>query len=183
MTSVKIIIGGGLGTGRTTFVGAMSEMVPLSIEAEVAPLEVAADDLPVPLPPTVTIDFGRLDLDRELVLYLFAAPGQKPSSFVWDDLVKGAIGGVVLVDPRRIADSFAVVDYFEATAIPFVVGIDGDASPPIEDVRDALTIGPHVPIVRCDVRSRESAKAALIALVSHAGELCSYGVPTAAVHG
>jgi signal recognition particle receptor subunit beta len=178
VTSVKIIVGGGLGGGKTTFLGAMSEIVPLSMEAEVAPLDAEADDLLAPSRRTVTINFGRISLDRELILYLFAMPGRDPISFVWDDLVKGAIGGVVLVDPGRIADSFATLDYFEETATPFVVGVGGDLFATVEDIRDALTIGPQVPIVSCDARSRESAKAALITLVTLAGDLCMYGEPT-----
>jgi len=119
---------------------------------------------------TVAMDFGRITLEDELILYLFGTPGQTRFWFMWDELVKGAIGAVVLVDTRRLADCFAAVDFFEQRSLPYVVGIncfDGVQAHGIEDVRDALTIAPDVPIMPCDARSRESTKQLLIALVEY----------------
>jgi signal recognition particle receptor subunit beta len=120
---------------------------------------------------TVAMDFGRVTLDSDLIMYLFGTPGQHRFWFMWDDLVRGAIGAVVLVDTRRLADSFPAVDYFENCGLPFVVGIncfDGLLTHPVEDVREALSVSERVPIVTCDARNRESTKSALISLVEHA---------------
>ncbi|MFG1949408.1 ATP/GTP-binding protein, partial [Nonomuraea sp. NPDC048826] len=115
--------------------------------------------------------FGRVSLDRDLILYLFGTPGQHRFWFMWDDLVKGAIGAVVLVDTRRLADSFPAIDYFEEAKLPFVVALNGwnGQFPHVEtEVREALTLAPHIPMVRTDARSREAVKSTLITLVEHA---------------
>jgi uncharacterized protein len=173
-TPVKIVIAGGFGVGKTTLVAAVSEIVPLTTEAAMTTASVGVDDLsalPNKTTTTVAMDFGRITLDTDLILYLFGTPGQDRFWFMWDDLCRGAIGAVVLADTRRLADCFAAVDYFEQRELPFVVAIncfDGIQIHSIEDVRDALMISAHVPILVGDARVRRSAKTVLIKLVEHA---------------
>ena len=174
--STKIVIAGGFGVGKTTLVGSVSEIQPLRTEALVTNESEGIDNLdavPRKATTTVAMDFGRLTLGEDLILYLFGTPGQRRFWFMWDDLCLGAIGAIVIVDTNRLDESFSPLDYFEAKGLPFIVAVnqfDGLQQYTLDQVKQALALPPEVPIVAIDARDRDSAKAALIRVTEYALE-------------
>ena len=174
-TTVKIVIAGGFSVGKTTFIGSISDIEPLSTEAMMTEHSLGVDDAgglsDRKTSTTVAMDFGRIALPGNLWLYLFGTPGQDRFLFMWDDLVRGAIGAVVMVDTERLDQCFPAVDYFESRGIPFVVAVncfDGVARHRLSDVREALAVPQAIPMVYTDARSRAATKQTLVALVQHA---------------
>jgi uncharacterized protein len=171
--AVKLLVAGGFGVGKTTFIGAVSEIEPLTTEEIITEASVGVDSLEGVADKTTTtvaFDFGRISLGSELVLYLFGTPGQDRFWFMWDELSVGALGAVILADTRRLEACFGAVDFFESRDIRFVVAVnefDGSFRYEPDEVRSALDLKPHVPVVLCDAREQRSATAVLVRLIQH----------------
>lgn len=171
--SVKIVVAGGFGTGKTTFVGSVSEIPPLTTEEVLTHESVGVDDLTgveEKTHTTVALDFGRITISPNVVLYLFGTPGQDRFWFIWDELAQGAVGAIVLVDTRKLDTSFPAIDYFERRGIPFVAAVNrffGECAYSEEEIRSALELHADIPLMWCDARDDASSKLALIGLVRH----------------
>jgi uncharacterized protein len=174
LMTIKILVSGGFGSGKTTLVGSVSEIAPLRTEETLSDRSEVVDSLygvEQKSTTTVAMDFGRITIRKDLVIYLFGTPGQQRFWFMWDDLAYGALGAVVMADDRRLADCFPSVDYFEAKRIPFVVAVncfDGVLRHPLESIAQALNLASDVPVIACDARRRDSSRDVLVALAEHA---------------
>ena len=174
LVPLKVLIAGGFGVGKTTLVRSLSEIPPLLTEQEMTTASIGIDDadmVPDKRTTTVAMDFGRITVDDSLILYLFGTPGQSRFWFMWDELARGSVGAVVLVDLRRVDDCFPAIDYFENRRLPFVVAVNrfpGAEEYDAETVRDALALSEDCPVLWMDARDHQSSQETLISLVEHA---------------